>query len=103
MECVWRGYLATYPDLATLLATKGFSLHMGNLRGGESMGHSGKTRRNSSLCCRYSPNEGAYKPIGRHIAPIRPPPSGAKWPLKTPFWPYLHPPPPSPGQTVVGV
>ena len=39
------GDLATYPDQAAVVTTKGFSLHTGSFRRGESVGRSGKMRR----------------------------------------------------------
>ena len=51
----WCGYLATYPNQATVLTTKGFSLCRGRFRRGQSLGHSGKTRcRSSPRCARRS-------------------------------------------------
>ena len=37
-----RGDLGTYPDQASVFATKGFSLCMGSFKRGKSVGHSGK-------------------------------------------------------------
>ena len=48
MACARRGDLATYPDQATVLTTKEFSLHRGHFRRGESLGRSGKTQCKSS-------------------------------------------------------
>ena len=46
MRC---GYLATYPDQVTVLTTKGFSLHRGRFRRGQSLGRSGKKRHRSGV------------------------------------------------------
>ena len=44
-----RGDLATYPDQATVFATKGFALCMGSFKRGKSVGHPRKTRCESSV------------------------------------------------------